>query len=440
MAVGFAGSRTLDERRRRRLAGGPEEREPGTESGSSAGVPTRHAEERTCRNSGDASRRGDGRSSSIIQYLPLRRIVSPRLWKHLLVALTGGLVGAGILAGGTTVTGGSGLLRAELNRLFVLPDGPLVRCYIGLLLLLAGQLALLIRWGRSRSDSDFAGRYRVWGWVAAVWFLSAFAMAVDVSRVVHAAASQFNSTNLSSIWWFAPSLGGGLLLYRTLHREMRASRSSLTMLQAACGCILLAGTTAVPGAAVAGPVVRTGLLMAASLALFLSMLLHARHVIYVSVDAPAVPPLRARLRLWKYRCRRLRAILGRVGATIRRVIRLPRTSERKSSRSTTHQPSNACDDKDVKHQPASSMQAEPTEARTQVQPKPPRQDSGSGGESNVRDKEPDAQDTRQPESSGKKHRADPPVDKDQLKGLSKRERRKLRKKRREQQRASGKGP
>ncbi len=83
----------------------------------------------------------------------LRRIISPRLWKH------GGVLFAVVSAFAAIVFADRSASRDSATDLSLI-----TRSFSGCLLLVSAQLALLIGWLRSRSTVDFKGRYRWWKW------------------------------------------------------------------------------------------------------------------------------------------------------------------------------------------------------------------------------------------------------------------------------------
>src|SRR5579872_7370008 len=141
----FAGSRSLDERRRRRLA--TESEEGLTEA------PPAPAPRRTSTAKSPSKSRGPG-------HFPLRKIVSSKLWKHSIVGLCGLLLAGGLLVSGWAAHVNPARLGPGFVWLFDLSAARFVRSYLSTAMLLSSQLALLIWWLRSQSLQDFKGRYR----------------------------------------------------------------------------------------------------------------------------------------------------------------------------------------------------------------------------------------------------------------------------------------
>ena len=135
----FAGATDLADRRRRRLANEDPFAEP---SGH-------HAV------SGLEAISLCGAAPTDVDSQLLRRIISPRLWKHgvLLLAIASAFVAIIVV-------------NQTRARDFGTDLSLVTRSFTGCLLLVSAQLALLIGWLRSRSAVDFQGRYRWWKWFA----------------------------------------------------------------------------------------------------------------------------------------------------------------------------------------------------------------------------------------------------------------------------------
>lgn len=97
---------------------------------------------------------------------PLRRVLSPQLWKHALL-LSVLAVGIGSLVyheftADAQTRGGVHALTSRISAGLV-----------GILLLLSGQLGLLTGWLRAQSSIDFQGRFRIWKWWSGVLIVAA---------------------------------------------------------------------------------------------------------------------------------------------------------------------------------------------------------------------------------------------------------------------------
>ena len=100
----------------------------------------------------------------------IRRIISPRLWKHLTVAivLTCTPIIFAIVTWSSPQSADVSTSAAFRSQLDVL------RGLSGLKLFAAAQFCLVIGWVRSASAVDFRGRYRWWRWMAIALFAASF--------------------------------------------------------------------------------------------------------------------------------------------------------------------------------------------------------------------------------------------------------------------------
>lgn len=430
MSASFAGSRYLDERRRRRLAAdaGDGERVPQPTSVSASPSPVMKL-------------RSPSRSSTT--RLPLRKLISPKLWKLWSFGGVALAIAVGILVAGVMAETDGKVVGPGFVRLFGLTGGPAVTWYCGLLLLLSGQLAWLIWWARSRSLRDFAGRYRIWSWTAA----AGFAFAGLVATGAHRAWSEtmgwlwpLDFWNKDVLCWLVPAAIIVAWLVRSLSQEMRDCRSSLWLLRLSgagwvSACLPMLGPGFAPGNA-HSRLLHAGAVLFASVCLFESFLLHCRHVIYVTAEPPD-PPAKNPRRFVTIFLRQCAARLSRL-----HLPRTPRTFPftRKSippapsrernndpppqgaSRGTHRPPP---EKESIPQQSASLNQAPREESGTEHRADQSTRDSGSTSAKSavVQVDEPHDSATKEP-------------DKELLKGLSKRDRRKLRKQWRDQQQAS----
>lgn len=217
--------------------------------------------------------------------------------------------GAALLAGTWAATERPELLGPGFARYFEPSSTRAVTGFNTFMLISSAQLAFLIWWVRSRSLQDFSGKYRIWAWVG----LGGFTAAMSLSTGAHLAWSE----TVSWLWdidfphkqtwfWMAPALLWGLITLQFLRREMRECRWSLSLLWLSTltfGAIagwqfgeLPQSVTAMLPASRA--FLETCLMTSACCLVFQSMLLHARHVIYTSVEPPA--PRESRFRLFRF--------------------------------------------------------------------------------------------------------------------------------------------
>ena len=117
--------------------------------------------------------------------------------------------------------------------------GGLVAWSSAVALLLAAMLAKLTYSLRRHRVDDYAGRYRVWRWIAWGGVLASINSVLHLHTLVAkvaVAATGMSLTTSGSEWWLAPlTLVGGWVFVR-LMLEVGESRTSLTMLLAAAAC------------------------------------------------------------------------------------------------------------------------------------------------------------------------------------------------------------
>ncbi len=110
-------------------------------------------------------------------------------------------------------------------------------------LLMAAALAKLTFSLRRHRVDDYAGRYRVWQWIAWGGVLASINSVIHVQTIIAklaVAATGMSLTPIGSEWWLAPlALVGGWIFIR-LMLEVSESRTSATMLLAAAACYAVA--------------------------------------------------------------------------------------------------------------------------------------------------------------------------------------------------------
>ncbi len=283
--TGFAGSRSLDERRRRRLATDAE-----TVAFEAATDP---APRRVTPAKVKRRRRGPA-------HFPLRKVISIRYWKLAAIIFLATLAGAGTLVGGWAAATHGEPLGPGFVLFFRLDAARLVRGFAAVGLLLAGQLALLIGWVRSQSLQDFNGRYRGWVLCAILAFLGTMALETQLTAAWSATANWLwpaPFSHKSILLWLVPTALCGAYVHAYLVREMRDCRLSLTFLWLA---FLLGGGTAaivlarpLPLPQLQARLIECGVALLFVICIFSSLLFHARHVVYVCVDPPSIRPSRS---------------------------------------------------------------------------------------------------------------------------------------------------
>ena len=162
-AVHFSGSANATDRRRRLLA---------TETDLEFDVP----------DTTDAAALYYTNSSAAFPMLSgdrlIRRVISPRLWKHVTVATV--LTLAPIIYAVITMSAAEQLPVADQILMASRLDA--LRGFSGLQLFAAAQFCLVIAWVRSASAVDFRGRYRWWRWMAVGLFAASLMLLTGTSR------------------------------------------------------------------------------------------------------------------------------------------------------------------------------------------------------------------------------------------------------------------
>jgi hypothetical protein len=290
MTARFAGSKSLDERRRRRLVTEEKRQSTGQEGND---VPS----ERQL-----PTRRPTGR-------FPLRRVVSSSHWKLLATTIACLAVTASAVAAGQSSHVRSGAFGPGLRQLFDLEQGRIAVTVGGLLLLAAGQLAWLIRWARSRSLRDFRGSFRIWWWVSMTLCAAGVALLCDAhlafaSTIAWVTGRQLFGSDVA--YQVLPATAGIVLLVPALQAEMRGCVASRSLMLAAvslwvCGMAGVVGSEPLEGALtslriqVPAAVIVEAILLVGTATAFSSLLFHARHVVYESVEPPEPKPRKSKI-------------------------------------------------------------------------------------------------------------------------------------------------
>ncbi|WP_166830084.1 hypothetical protein [Thalassoroseus pseudoceratinae] len=281
MSTRFAGSRSLDDRRRRRLA---------TEAVDEVKPKSRR------------TRRSKTQSPPVeepqlqITHFPLRKLISPRRWKIWSVVLVVLAVIAATLWGAVEFGPSATNYGPRVVRLVHLQSGRLPILLCAACLILAAQVSGLIYWIRSRSPKDFSGSFRVWMWAST----SLFVLGCVAISEVHLVWSQI----VCRLWaarfphretwcWLVPMAVFTVPIAVRLLRDMRASRtSSLFLLLAGASCFASIGWKldlwTWPIAVEARILAEAVALVMIGWAILGATLHHARHVLHVSTDPPEV--------------------------------------------------------------------------------------------------------------------------------------------------------
>ena len=279
MTARFAGSRCLDERRRRWLA---------SNAGPQLGRSVKAAKQRAAADPAPDEEPVD-EQLDLVGYYPLPKLVPSNPWKVLLllVLITGGL--ASLLFYGEQAHRGQLETPVEVSEFLDIETGPALHWAGTLSLFVAAQLCLLIGWARSCSPRDFGGNYRVWRWAAMAGFVASFCFATGAHHVFSAVLFHHWKTRFwqqDTIAWLLPAYLIGLGLFWPLHRDMRRCAISTCLLFAAGG-----GALALVGEHLQliiwpNTLTATAVLIGSIGCVLCSLLIHARFVIYVSADPP----------------------------------------------------------------------------------------------------------------------------------------------------------
>jgi len=229
---------------------------------------------------------------------PLSKLVPHAWWQYLVAGLGGLIVGGAITAAGCYTSVLGAFLGPEVGALFELPNGPVAKWYSSLLLSLAAQVALLIWWTRAQSLKDFDGRYWLWIRVACGCLVFSACVATDAHGVCQSIVRHFRPQTGGwrlALGWLVPAAIVGGLIVRGLSREMRGCRVSRLLILTTAGCYLAAALLGLEFENLCSRVTRHLLmqssLLAGHIALFVGLWFHARHVMYCTAD-PASAPVR----------------------------------------------------------------------------------------------------------------------------------------------------
>ncbi|MBI3866586.1 MAG: hypothetical protein HY290_32290 [Planctomycetia bacterium] len=294
MGARFAGSQRVGDRRRRRLAVEAEEgvdqtvtrRELTSPSGASRFVDRPHAE--------------NGDAGPALAEFPLVRLIPVESWKYFVGGLGGfAICAAAVIAGrlAPSIVGAAGTSLERALR----PEGATTKWLSGLMLGLSAQLSMVIWWARSRSLKDFDGRYWFWAHAAVIWIAFSGCLAIDATQVAIDLLQQLRP-GTSGGWaaqaWAIPASMIGAWMARGLFRETSGCRASRTLLLAALASYVASAAYDLGFLSSTGPAARilfvhTGLL-AGHAVLLLGLWVHARHVIHCSSE-----PAQSRKAAWR---------------------------------------------------------------------------------------------------------------------------------------------
>ena len=286
MEARFAGSQRVGDRRRRRLAVGADDNADNLGRPSELSAPAA-----SFRAVDGAHADGLQTEPSMSLHLAVAKVIPAEGWKYLVGGLLALALGASLIIAGCFASELQTLAGPGISNLFAHSNGRVAQWFSSLLLLLCAQLALLIWWTRSRSLEDFDGRYWLWIRTACVWLVLSGCVSVGAHNVALDTVLSIRpglSREWANLCWIVPAAALGALLVGALVREMRGCRASCCLLLLACAGHLSTAGLHLELESFFSPVLRVVLiqvgLLIGHVALFVSMWLHARHVLYCSAD------------------------------------------------------------------------------------------------------------------------------------------------------------
>lgn len=188
------------------------------------------------------------------------------------------------------------LFRAELAPLtnhLLKGDAPVLAGTTQTLLwFLTGQFAILIAWYRAQCKLDFSGRYRVWPWAAGILMLFALCSATRAHVLLGRIVAQTNSIpwRAETVAWLLPACVICLPLCFLVDRDVRRGRSTLIPLRSAVLLGLISGAFELfaPELSHYSWLTASRLIVPlfGAASLLVAMWLHARVVAYICPDPP----------------------------------------------------------------------------------------------------------------------------------------------------------
>ncbi len=166
-------------------------------------------------------------------------------------------------------------------------EGSLAAYFSSILLFLSGGAAILVYMLRRHRLDDYRARYRIWLWAAAAWFV----MSIDESGSLHEGFKEFMAYTTGarlygdgSLWWvIAYGLALGVIGLRLLW-DMRTYRPSTIALGLSAISFLVAVIVqlqlVMADRGAVAVMVEEGCELAGAIFLLLSMVLHARFMIF----------------------------------------------------------------------------------------------------------------------------------------------------------------
>lgn len=276
MTAQFAGSRSLDDRRRRRLA---------TESDADTTSKSKRSSNKKTDSSTTST---DTEVESIRSDVVAEESMIPRaLWKVSLYGVGGIATWALLLWVNLKFP-----LSTDLHRIFSPEAGKAFKLFSIFSLFVTSQLCFAIWWYRSRSRKDFGGRYRIWAWAGCFWSLTCILLGLGVHRPLAKFAYQawpIYTWKPELLYWFVPFSICVLALHQLISLDMRHSRASRALWNTTfiCGCLtagaLFGGDLVVRESL--RPLLNAGLFSVWHFMISFTLLFHARFVVHVTNEA-----------------------------------------------------------------------------------------------------------------------------------------------------------
>ena len=271
MAIQFVGSKSLDDRRRRRLAVNGD------------GTSTENALP------GEGASRVESELVMSAAAAPWVPAYEWRIWTY------GAMLGLLLIAVSFALAQPLAFRPelAPLTKHLLQGSRPVLAAVVQTMFwFLCAQLAILISWYRAQCKLDFGGRYRVWAWAAAFCGLAALCSATNAHGFFGEILSQAEwlTWRSETVAWLLPTCVAAIPLTVLLDRDVRRGRTTVYTLRTAWFL----------GLATAGlelfasdlheqswyPAVRSIVPLFFGATLFLGFWLHARVVAFVCPDPP----------------------------------------------------------------------------------------------------------------------------------------------------------
>ena len=173
----------------------------------------------------------------------IRRLISPRLWKHVVVAC--GLIALPLALAAVRLSSDTSAVVEARKAVDFADTVKILRGLAGLELFLSAQGCLLICWVRSASAVDFRGGFRAWRWMAVLLLGASVLMLTGVSSAVTNGIAALLQPLLGTLDAARPALllvpAGACLAFvlRYLIPDMGRCRSAQVLL--VCGMALTIG-------------------------------------------------------------------------------------------------------------------------------------------------------------------------------------------------------